>query len=106
MLARLPAPTKGLWLGKYRHLLSEMVLPTVQRAQVAHYHGLAARRMAVVALAMRVYELDHGGPPGELVEKLAALVPPPRFNLVRYHGILAPSAEEAMAFHSINGRNQ
>ncbi len=28
----------------------------------------------------------------ELVEKLAALVPPPRFNLVRYHGILAPSA--------------
>src|SRR4030042_6067405 len=30
--------------------------------------------------------------PGELVEKLAALVPPPRFNLLRYHGILAPSA--------------
>jgi hypothetical protein len=30
--------------------------------------------------------------PLELVEKLAALVPPPRFNLVRYHGILAPSA--------------
>jgi hypothetical protein len=30
--------------------------------------------------------------PLELVEKLAALVPPPRFNLVRYHGVLAPSA--------------
>jgi hypothetical protein len=30
--------------------------------------------------------------PLELVEKLATLVPPPRFNLVRYHGILAPSA--------------
>ena len=30
--------------------------------------------------------------PLELVAKLAALVPPPRFNLVRYHGILAPSA--------------
>ncbi|MGA2264728.1 MAG: transposase [Acidobacteriota bacterium] len=30
--------------------------------------------------------------PLELVEKLAALVPPPRFNLVRYNGILAPSA--------------
>ena len=26
------------------------------------------------------------------VEKLAALVPPPRFNLVRYHGVLAPAA--------------
>ena len=30
--------------------------------------------------------------PIELVEKLAALVPPPRFNIVRYHGVLAPSA--------------
>jgi len=30
--------------------------------------------------------------PMDLLGKLAALVPPPRFNLVRYHGILAPSA--------------
>jgi hypothetical protein len=30
--------------------------------------------------------------PLELVEKLAALVPPPKFNLIRYHGVLAPSA--------------
>ena len=30
--------------------------------------------------------------PLELVEKLAAIVPPPRVNLVRYYGILAPSA--------------
>ncbi len=30
--------------------------------------------------------------PLELVEKLAALVPPPRFNLVQYHGLLAPAA--------------
>jgi hypothetical protein len=32
--------------------------------------------------------------PRELVEKLAALVPPPRFHLVRYHGILGPCASE------------
>jgi hypothetical protein len=32
--------------------------------------------------------------PQELVEKLAALVPPPRFHLVRYHGILGPCANE------------
>jgi len=32
--------------------------------------------------------------PQELVEKLAALVPPPRFHLVRYHGVLAPCASE------------
>jgi hypothetical protein len=30
--------------------------------------------------------------PAELIEKLAALIPPPRFHLVRYHGVLAPSA--------------
>ena len=30
--------------------------------------------------------------PLELMEKLAALVPPPRLNLLRYHGILAPNA--------------
>jgi len=29
----------------------------------------------------------------ELIEKLATLVPPPRVNLVRYHGILAPNAK-------------
>ena len=29
--------------------------------------------------------------PLEFVAKLAALVPPPRFNMVRYHGILAPA---------------
>ena len=29
--------------------------------------------------------------PHELIEKLAALVPPPRLNLVRYHGVLAPA---------------
>jgi hypothetical protein len=32
--------------------------------------------------------------PLELLEKLAALVPPPRFHLVRYHGILGPCASE------------
>jgi hypothetical protein len=32
--------------------------------------------------------------PAELIEKLAALVPPPRFHLVRYHGILGPCASE------------
>ncbi|HIL08114.1 MAG TPA: hypothetical protein EYG11_05385 [Candidatus Latescibacteria bacterium] len=30
--------------------------------------------------------------PLELIEKLAALIPPPRLNLLRYHGILAPNA--------------
>ena len=32
--------------------------------------------------------------PLELIEKLAALVPPPRLNLIRYHGVLAPNARD------------
>jgi hypothetical protein len=32
--------------------------------------------------------------PLELLERLAALVPPPGFHLVRYHGILGPCASE------------
>ena len=32
--------------------------------------------------------------PHELLEKLAALVPPPRLNLIRYHGCLAPNARD------------
>ena len=33
-------------------------------------------------------------PPMELLEKLTALVPPPRFHLLRYHGVLAPYARD------------
>ncbi len=32
--------------------------------------------------------------PMELLEKLAVLVPPPRFHLLRYHGVLAPRARD------------
>ena len=32
--------------------------------------------------------------PQELIEKLAALGPPRRLNLVRYHGVLAPNAAD------------
>lgn len=31
--------------------------------------------------------------PHELIEKLVALIPPPRANLVRYHGVLAPNSK-------------
>ena len=29
----------------------------------------------------------------EFIEKLAALVPPPRFHMIRYHGVLAQAAK-------------
>ncbi len=62
---------------------------------------VATERMSLLPDGRLLYRLKHRWRDGtthmifeplELVEKLAALVPPPRFNLVRYHGLLAPAA--------------
>jgi hypothetical protein len=63
--------------------------------------AVATERLSPLRDGRVLYRLKHpwrGGSthvvfePLELVAKLAALVPPPRFNLVRYHGVLAPAA--------------
>ena len=63
--------------------------------------ALATERLSRLADGRLVYVLKHrwrdgtthvGFEPLELLEKLAALVPPPRSHLVRYHGVLAPAA--------------
>ena len=58
--------------GPYLHLLSSIFLPSTERATETHYRTLTHRRLAAVALAVRLYQADHGGrlPPG-----LDALVP-------------------------------
>jgi hypothetical protein len=62
---------------------------------------VASDRLSRLTDGRIVYRLKHRWRDGtthvvfeplELLEKLAALVPPPRFHLVRYHGILAPCA--------------
>jgi hypothetical protein len=62
---------------------------------------VATDRLSRLTDGRIVYRLKHRWRDGtthvvfeplELLEKLAALVPPPRFHLVRYHGILAPCA--------------
>ena len=62
---------------------------------------VATERLSRLADGQLLYRLKHRWRDGtshvvfdplELVEKLAALVPPPRFHLVRYHGILGPCA--------------
>jgi hypothetical protein len=62
---------------------------------------VAAERLSVLPDGRLLYRLKRRWRDGtthvifeplELIEKLAALVPPPRFNLVRYSGVLAPSA--------------
>jgi hypothetical protein len=62
---------------------------------------VAADRLSVLPDGRLLYRLKRRWRDGtthvifeplELIEKLAALVPAPRFNLVRYSGVLAPSA--------------
>jgi hypothetical protein len=62
---------------------------------------LATERLSRLDDGRLLYELRHRWRDGtthvafeplELLERLAALVPYPRFNMVRYHGVLAPAA--------------
>lgn len=63
--------------------------------------AVATERLSVLPDGRVAYRLRHKWSNGathvlfepvDLMAKLAALVPPPRFNLVRYHGIFFPSA--------------
>ena len=77
--------------------------------RLARYAGrppLASERLSLLPDGRLLYRLKHRWRDGtthviyeplELLERLAALVPPPRFNLTRYSGVLAP----ASAFRSL-----
>lgn len=65
--------------------------------------ALASERLSQLPDGRLLYRLKRrwrdgtthvGFEPLELLERLAALVPPPRFHMVRYHGVLAPAARE------------
>jgi len=72
--------------------------------RLARYAGrppLANERLSLLPDGRLLYRLKHRWSDGtthvvyeplELIERLAALVPPPRFNLTRYSGVLAPAA--------------
>lgn len=60
-----------------------------------------------------LYELPHPRRDGsthllldplELIEKLSVLIPPPRFHLLRFHGVLAPHAHLRAAVVPRSGR--
>jgi len=90
-------------------LHADVALPARDRQRLEHLCRYAARpplateRLTQLSDGRLLYELRHpwrdgtthvGFEPLELLEKLAALVPPPRMNLIRYHGVLAPAARE------------
>lgn len=64
-----PLPVAGV--QRLTRMLSALLLPSLERALELHYRVLGERRATVTALALRLYELEHGARP----EALAALVP-------------------------------
>lgn len=68
------APKRPAWkspLQRFKHVLSSILMPSLDRALELHHRAVATRRLAAVAIAVRLYELDHGRRP----QTLAVLVP-------------------------------
>ncbi len=67
--------------GKFRRPMSRLMFSVESRIVLIHFRYLAQRRMAAIALAIRLYELDHGRRPAELAdlvpEYLDAVPPDP-----------------------------
>lgn len=61
-----PFVRPGNRLQQVQHVLSRILFPSLDRAIVLHYRLLMHRRMAAVALAIRMYETDHGHRPRDL----------------------------------------
>ena len=61
----LPRPQRN-WLGRIRYEMADMLEPPDGRVIVFSFQGQALRRMAAVALAIRMYEVDHGSRPATL----------------------------------------
>ena len=81
--------------------LSKIMIPCYERGMVIHYRCLAFRRMAAIALAIRLYEIDHGRRPAtleELTPDYLTNIPrdpfDPQGGTVRY----APQAEHPLLY--------
>ena len=88
-------------------LHANVCIPAKARRQLENlcrYAGrpaVATERLSLLPDGRLLYRLRHRWRNGathavfeplEFAAKLAALVPPPMFNLVRYHGVLSPAA--------------
>ncbi len=57
------------------HILSSILAPAMGRCRTLHYRALAERRMAAMALALRLYELDHSQRPRDASELVPDYLP-------------------------------
>ncbi|MBU0639817.1 MAG: hypothetical protein KKB50_13195 [Planctomycetes bacterium] len=74
--AQLPAePVFDSTLERLARMLSTILQPSLTRIAVLHFRALAERRLAATALAIRLYELDHGERPATLAELVPDYLP-------------------------------
>ncbi len=70
-----PDPTLASAAEQLSRFLTKYMMPAVDRVVLMHFWLYADRRMAAVALAMRLYELDHGQRPAALAELVPDYLP-------------------------------
>lgn len=59
-----------------RLVFARLLMPSLSRAVMTHHRGVADRRMAATALAVRLYQADHGGrAPATLADLVPAYLP-------------------------------
>ena len=75
--------------------------PTASLCRYLLRPPLALERLTESSRGQRLFELPHPRADGtthlllaplELIEKIALLIPPPRFHTLHFHGVLGPAA--------------
>ena len=75
------------------HLLCQCVLEEIFNLLQSFPFSNKLNVFKINQLAVDVFDL-FGDLKQDLIEKISALVPPPRRNIVRYFGVLAPHAKD------------
>lgn len=71
----LPFMEGHITLDQAAHALSRLMMPSLERSVSRHFMLRAERRMAATALAIRLYEVDHGQRPASLEELVPNYLP-------------------------------
>jgi hypothetical protein len=59
--ALMPSMPTGTGVSRLTNLLSSILMPPLNRVVETHFRGLTDRRAAVIALAIRLWRVDHDG---------------------------------------------
>jgi hypothetical protein len=103
--------SEGDTLRKIAHLLDLVTMPSCDNTFVVHFSCASMRRMTAVALAIRLYELDHSRRPGKLDElagegKYLDAIPADPFAKDGLPMLYAPKAETPLLYSvGANGRD-